>query len=94
MDDFFNQIDQMLRQSQKSNPLPYFDSLSIKECLALLEDGWKIANYKSIPQSLDLSVIFAKSGQEKNIRLTLREQRLWMEILQKREELRTHVKSI
>lgn len=93
MDEFFKIIDRMMRQSIKKEPLR-FDSPNIKECLALLECGWKILDYQGVPKSLNISVIFKNEEQKRSIQLNTREQKIWIAILEKRQELSKNVKSI
>ena len=93
IDDFLKIIDKMLKQSAK-NEVTYIESKSIKECLLLLEDGWKITDYKSVPKTFNLEVFFSRNSQTKSIILTLQEQKLWMTILEKRREINKNVKSI
>jgi hypothetical protein len=83
----------MIKQSTKKESVR-IDSPKIRECIALLESGWKIFDYKGIPKSLDLGVIFKNDGKDKEIRLTLSEQKMWIAILEKREELVKNAKSI
>ena len=93
MDDFFRIIDRMIKQSSKKETVN-MDSPSIRECVSLLEGGWKIDDYQSVPKSINISVIFKSDEQIKSVQLTLREQKIWIAILEKREELSKNVKSI
>ena len=93
MDDLFKMVDSMMRKAVQHQP-NQLDSTNIKACVVLLDEGWKVINYESVPKSLSISVVLKYEGQQKVIQLTLREQKLWMEILAKREELRKNAKSI
>jgi hypothetical protein len=93
MDDFFKIVDGLIQKSVQKAPIKVASS-NIKACLTLWEDGWKISEYKSIPKSHAISVIFSKGGQEKEIKLNLNELKAWIAILEKREELKNNAKSI
>jgi hypothetical protein len=93
MDDFFKIVDGIIQRSVKKAPIRVA-SPNIKSCLALWEAGWKISEYKSIPNSHAINVIFKAGDQEKEIKLNLNELKAWITILEKREELKKNAKSI
>ena len=91
MDDFFTMIDRAIKggvQTTKDS-----DYATLRECQACLEDGWTIGGYSTAPHN-HTAITFKRGQETKTLTLSLREQMLWIEYLNRKTKEQANVKTI
>lgn len=92
MDDLFKVVDRLMKDAGGRGK--DVDDSKVRECLALLDTGWKIKEYRRTDKGYGVYAVFVKGENEREIRLNLNEQSMWIAVLEHREELRKNAKSI
>jgi len=87
MNDFFKIIDGLMKDSINKHK-PDYDDSNIKKCVSFLNNGGKIIEYKSIPNSFDIYVVFSLNEEITTFKLSLSEQKAWALFLERRKELK------
>ena len=63
-----------------------------KECVELVDDGWKVINYSEIENSTDMLLRWAKRDKTFETRMSLSNQVQWLEYLETHKKEKFHVK--
>ena len=83
MEDLFKILDNMISQNNQNQPRREFDYTNIKIGVKYLEDGFVVKEYKPIPNSYKLNVVFINdNGDEEVIKMSLNEQIIWINLLE------------
>lgn len=72
----------MLQNKKKHK---YYDSDELKGCIYLLENGWDLTEYRSIPNTNSIEVWFRLGEETKTIKLLFSDQVHWAWYLESRQ---------
>ncbi len=93
MDEFIDAMENFLNTAKNNTA---FNTMRLsnkwKECVELLEDGWKITDYAEIENSSDIIIKWARREKEREMRISFTNQVQWLEYLEKHKKEKVYVK--